>query len=154
MRQQHLLVVKESSISSWYAIASHAAPVVCTVGDEGVYPHRPVRLLIRMRARAAVVRQLKVSLGFKAILPHGPPAKQKDREGERNERLGSDYKGMISTIEDELCAVEGMGGRQLQRNLVEEKEPLIVGRTHWAKQRPKLAGPENYGICWMETPFV
>ena len=65
-------------ISYYFVVAeclSHAAPVACTIGDGGFYPHRPARLLIRTKARAAVVRQLKVPTGFSAVLPHGPEPK-------------------------------------------------------------------------------
>ena len=50
-----------------------AAPAAYTVGDGGFYPQSPVRLLLRGRARAAVVRQLKVQRGlephFRMALP-------------------------------------------------------------------------------------
>ena len=70
-----------------------AAPAAYTVGDGGFYPHCPVRLLLRGRARAAVVRMLKAPLGFGALLPHGPPVKEGERKNEANEQLGSDYGG-------------------------------------------------------------
>ena len=54
-----------------------AAPAAYTIGDGGFYPHSAVRLLLRGKARAVVVRQLKVPLGFAAVLPHGPPNQNK-----------------------------------------------------------------------------
>ena len=53
----------------------HAAQAVYTIGDGGFYPHCPVRLLLQGTARATVARQLKVPLGFEAVLLHGPSAK-------------------------------------------------------------------------------
>ena len=55
----------------------HATPVACAIGDGGFYPHRPARLLIKMKARVAMVRQLKVPVVFSAVLPHGPLPKPK-----------------------------------------------------------------------------
>lgn len=71
-----------------------------------------MRLLLRGRARAAVVRQLKVPLGFGALLPHGPPAKEGERKNEANEQLGSDYGVLIARIEEELCIIECREGQE------------------------------------------
>ena len=60
-----------------------AAPAVYTIGDGGFYPHCPVRLLLRGRATTTVVRQLKVPLGFEAILPHGPLVKTEETKTQR-----------------------------------------------------------------------
>ena len=90
----------------------HAVPVACTIGEGGFYPHRPVRLRLRKKARAAVVRQRKAPRGYEAILPHGPPVKKKQDHGKRGERFGSDYNGVISTVESELCEIEGLEGKE------------------------------------------
>ena len=68
-----------------------AAPAAYTIGDGGLYPHSAVRLLIRGRAMAAVVRQFKAPLGFATVLPHGPPNQIKVLKDETGEQLGSDY---------------------------------------------------------------
>ena len=60
-----------------------------TIGDGGFYPHSAVRLRLRGKARAAVVRQQKVPLGFAAVLPHGPPNQSQVHEHETCEQLGS-----------------------------------------------------------------
>ena len=68
---------------------SQAALVAYAIGDGGFYPHSAVRLLLRGRARAAVVRQLKVPLGFGAVLPHGPPNESKVKKNETAGQLGT-----------------------------------------------------------------
>ena len=94
MRQHLPREAKESSIFFVVSECLHdAAPVACTVGDGGFYPHRPVSLLIRMKARASVVRQLKVPVGFNAILPHGPPVNNNKEEDDKKVRLGSNCPG-------------------------------------------------------------
>ena len=72
-----------------------AAAAAYTIGDGGFYPHSAVRLLLRGRAMAAVVRQLKVPLGFAAVLPHGPPTKSMTVNSEAREQLGSNYAGYL-----------------------------------------------------------
>ena len=52
---------------------SHAVPIAIAIGDGTRYPHKPVRLLIKPKARAEVVRQLKVLVGFGAVLPMAQP---------------------------------------------------------------------------------
>ena len=79
-----------------------AAPSAYTIGDGGFYPHSAVRLLLRGRARAAVVTQLKVPLGFGAVLPHGPPNESEVKKEEAGKQLGSGYIGPIAKIEEEL----------------------------------------------------
>ena len=88
-----------------------AAPAAYTIGDGGFYPHSAVRLLLRGRARAAVVRQLKAPFGFGAVLPYGPPNKNEAKKEEVGEQLGSDYAGLITNIEEELCIIEGRDGK-------------------------------------------
>ena len=61
---------------------SHATPVACIADDAGFHPHKPVRLLIKMKASAAMVRQLRVPIGFNAVLPHGPPTKPAQPSGD------------------------------------------------------------------------
>lgn len=69
------------------------------IGDGGFYPHSAVRLILRGKARAAVVRQLKVPLGFAAVLPHEPPNQSQAQEHGGCEQLGYDYAGLISKME-------------------------------------------------------
>ena len=76
-----------------------AAPAAYKIGDGGFYPHSAVRLLLRGKARAAVVRQLKAPLGFAAVLLHGPPNQSQVHEHKTCEQLGSDYAGLILKIE-------------------------------------------------------
>ena len=73
-----------------------AAPAVYTIGDGGFYPHCPVRLFLRGRARMTVVRQLKVPLGFEAVLPHGPSVKNEETKTQESKQLGTDYCGLIA----------------------------------------------------------
>lgn len=89
-----------------------AAPAVYTVGDGGFYPRCPARLLLRGRARTIVVRQLKVTLGFEAVPPHGPPVEGEENKTKEKEQLGSDYGGLITEIERELCTIEGREGKE------------------------------------------
>ena len=91
---------------------SHAAPKAYTIGEGSFYPHRPVRLLIRAKARVEVVRQLKVSAGFGAVLPLGSPIKPRDASGESHMQVEAkvgrckDYRGLITTIEKELSCIK------------------------------------------------
>ena len=91
---------------------SHAALAAYTIGDGGFYPHSAVRLILRGRARTSVVRKLKAPRGFAAVLPQGPHNQKMVEQEEQGERLGSDYTGLISRIEDELCAIEGRDGKE------------------------------------------
>jgi len=50
-----------------------ANPVARTIGDGGFYPHLAVRLFLRGKARAAVVRQLKVPRGLLPYCRMPPP---------------------------------------------------------------------------------
>ena len=93
-----------------------AAPAAYTIGDGGFYPHSAVRLLLRGRAWTAVVRQLKVPLGFGAVLPHGPPNKSEVKKEEVGEQLGSSYVGLIAKIEEELCIIEGRDGKEAKHS--------------------------------------
>ena len=79
-----------------------AAPAAYTIGDGGFYPHSAVRLILRGKARAAVVRELKVPLGVAAVLPHGPPNQSQTQEHEECEQLGNDYVGLLSKMENIL----------------------------------------------------
>lgn len=96
----------------------HAADAACTIGDDGFYPHRPVRLLRRANARTAMVRQLTVPAGVEATVPCGPvtlPSSQAPPGTGGNTAPGTgrdpkDYAGLIRTIEAELCVVEGLDG--------------------------------------------
>lgn len=58
------------------------------------------------------MRQLKVPLGFGALLPHGPPNKDNAETKGANEQQGSDYSGRITNIEEELCTMEGREGKE------------------------------------------
>ena len=79
-----------------------AAPVAYTIGDGGFYLHSAVRFILRGKARAAVVRQLKVPLGFAAVLPHGPPNQRQTQEHEECDQLGNAYVGLSSKMEQFL----------------------------------------------------
>ena len=93
-----------------------AAPAAYTIGHRGSYPHSVVRLLLLGKTRAAVVRQLKVPLGFAAVLPHGPPNQNQVHGHETCEQLGSDYAGLISKTEKELCTIEGRDGKEAENS--------------------------------------
>ena len=93
---------------------SQAAPAAYTIGDGGFYPRSAVRLILRGRARATVVRKLKAPRGFAAVLPQGPHNQEMAKEDEQGKRLGSDYAGLISRIEEELCAIEGRDGKEAE----------------------------------------
>ena len=43
-----------------------------TIGDAGLTPHSPARLLFRGIPRKVMVRQLKTQATLPAVLPHGP----------------------------------------------------------------------------------
>ena len=92
-----------------------AAPAAYTIGNGGFSAHSAARLFLRGRARAAVVRQLKVPLVFGAVLPHGHPNKRMIVKIEAGEQLGSDYVGLISKMEEELCTIEGRGEQQWKK---------------------------------------
>ena len=66
---------------------TQATPAAYTIGDGGFYPHSAVRLIIRGRARASVVRKLKVPRGFAAVLPHGPQFQRTTEQIEQDVRL-------------------------------------------------------------------
>ena len=51
-------------------------------------------------------------LGFGALLPHGPPNKDNVEKKEANEQPESDYGGLITKIEEELCTIEGREGKE------------------------------------------
>ena len=93
----------------------HVAPKAYTIGDGTFYPHRPVRLLLRAKARNKVVRQLNAPAGFGAVLPLGPPGRPKEGaevaagQSRSSEQRGKDYARLITKIEEELCFVGGLG---------------------------------------------
>ena len=107
-----------------------AIVAACTVGDAGFKPHSPSRLIVKADARAVMVRQLKVPVGFGASLPYGPANRQssplalRDPTAEVDEGncsdartiddLAADYEGLIGTIEKELCSVAGLDGLQAE----------------------------------------
>ena len=107
-----------------------AIVAACTVGDAGYNPHSPSRLIVKADARAVMVRQLKVPVGFGASLPYGPANRQssplalRDPTAEVDEGscsdartiddLAADYDGLIGTIEKELCSVAGLDGLQAE----------------------------------------
>ena len=127
-----------------------AAPAAYTIGDGGFYPHSAVRLLLRGRARAAVVRQLKVPLGFGAVLPHGPPNKNELTKEEAGEQLGSDYAGLITKIDEELCIIEGRDGKEA-KNSSGRKEGVAYcgkcyGRSRSGEQQDNVCFPGLAGI--------
>ena len=80
------------------------------------YPHKPVQLLVKANAIAAMVRQLKVPAGFSAVLPCGPAAQTRpqgpfgtiDEGGAVRTRsideVGKDYVGLLRQVESEVCA--------------------------------------------------
>ena len=106
-----------------------AVVATCTLGDAGFKPHSPSRLIVKADARAIMVRQLKVPVGFGALLPYGPanrqssplalrdPASEADEgscsDARTIEELGNDYVGLIDTIE-KLCSVSGLEGLQAE----------------------------------------
>ena len=51
---------------------SHNVQGTYAVGDAGLTPHSPARLLFRGGSRKVMVRQLKTQVSLPAILPHGP----------------------------------------------------------------------------------
>ena len=53
----------------------HAVRSVHVIGDAIFNPHKPVRLLLRAKPRALLLRTLAPPLGFGAELPFGPPNK-------------------------------------------------------------------------------
>ena len=59
-----------------------------------------------------MVRKLKVPRGFGAVLPQGPRNQKMDETEQQDEKLGSDYAGLVSKIEQELCAIEGRDGKE------------------------------------------
>ena len=59
-------IVSEGLAQSWAIVAT------CVIGDALFGPHSPVRLIVKANTRTALVRQLKVPIGFKADLPFGP----------------------------------------------------------------------------------
>ena len=89
--------------------SEHVTSETCTIADEGFVPHSPVRLYIEADARDAMVRQLKVPMGFEAVLPAGPV--NRTPEGStipQGSGGGSDYVGLLRQMEKELCAVESL----------------------------------------------
>ena len=86
--------------------------MVYTIVDGGFYPHSAVVLIFRGRARATVVRQLKVPIGFAAVLRIDLTTKQVVDEEEQGDMMGSDYAGLISRIEKELCTIEDRDGKE------------------------------------------
>ena len=64
------------------------------------------------RAMATVVRRLEVPRGFEVVQPHGLHIKEEPERGSGGERLGRDYKEMLSKVEKELCVVEGLVGNE------------------------------------------
>jgi len=105
-----------------------AVVAACTIGDAGFNPHSPARLIVKTKSREVMVRHLKVPAGFGSDLPFGPPVRsctplalRGDDDSMDNEvcsdmrtidDFGKDYVGLITTIENELCAVAGLEGLQ------------------------------------------
>ena len=67
---------------------SQAAPAAYTIGDGWFYPHSAVRLILRGRARASVVRKLKAPRGFAALLPQGPHNQKVAEEEKQGKKVG------------------------------------------------------------------
>ena len=122
---------------------SQAAPAAYTIGDGGFYPHSAVRLLRRGRARAAMVRQLKVPLGFAAVLPHGPRNQSEAQEEETGDRLGSDYAGLISRINRELCTIEGRDGKEAKNRSGRRGGVAYFWRNAMGKRQLRTAEPRQ-----------
>ena len=59
-------IVSEGLAQSWAIVAT------CIIGDATFGPHSPVRLIVKANKRTALIRELKVPVGFKADLPFGP----------------------------------------------------------------------------------
>ena len=96
---------------------SHAAHKTFAFGDGTFYPYRPVRLVTRPKARAEVVRQLKVPEGFGAVLSHGPSKKpQPDAEPHHGASVqGGEMHGLPRNDFDhwkKLCEVEGLNDKE------------------------------------------
>ena len=54
------------------ATVSHNVQGTYAIGDAGLTPHSPARLLFRGIPRKVMVRQLKIHASMPALLPHGP----------------------------------------------------------------------------------
>lgn len=89
---------------------SHAVRSVHEVGDAGLTPHSPARLLLGAGPRMAMVRQLKAPRGFPAQLPLGPPNAPQAPQVEApvcGDSLDEECSALICSIERELSAVAG-----------------------------------------------
>ena len=60
------------------ATISHNVQGTYVVGDAGLTPHSPARLVFRGGKRRVMVRQLKTQASLPAVLPHGPVQQQSD----------------------------------------------------------------------------
>ena len=76
---------------------SHAVVSTHTVGDAGLTPHSPVRLLIKDKPRQLMVRQLQTPMPLPAQLPFGPM---------RDHTFGTELAGLSDgTIDEHYVAV-------------------------------------------------
>ena len=119
-----------------------AALAAYTIGDGFFDPRSAVRLILRGEAREAVVRQLKVPLGVGTVLPYGPPNQNQTHEHETGEQLGSDYAGLTSKIEKELCMDGAVKKQEIAAG--EEMVWLTAGGTQWERLPLKIAGRRRF----------
>ena len=49
---------------------------------------------------------------FRCYATAGPQNRETDEKDQKGEQLGSDYVGLITKIEEELCAIEGRDGKE------------------------------------------
>ena len=91
----------------FFVVASglaHAVKSAHTIGDAVFKQHRPVRLLLRAKPRALLLRTLAAPLKSGPILPHGPPNKEEVELGDRSD---TDLGGCMERIEHELSQISG-----------------------------------------------
>lgn len=58
--------------------STHAVMSAHVIGDAGLTPHSPVRLLIKGQSRHIMVKQIKSPTPYPALLPFGPPNKMQE----------------------------------------------------------------------------
>jgi hypothetical protein len=108
---------------------SHAVVSAHTIGDAGLTPHNPVRLLIRDKPRQLMIRQLKTPVSLPAGLPFGPLREYNfgDELSElSNGTIDEQYVGVMIKVEQILNELAGVDLQQAAKQPSRAQGPKFI----------------------------
>ena len=93
------------------ATISHNVQGTYVIGDAGLTPHSPARLVFRGGKRRVMVRQLKTQASLPAVLPHGPIQQQDDPFDPLVEMYRTTEQNYTDLTKRTLSILQGLTGQ-------------------------------------------